>query len=98
MTARFQEATGGTDFRPRYPAFPGQRLGRDGRPEAEAESGMSLSEVYAGRAMQMLISCLQMPMSPEQHYEAEDTAALARWAFQIGDAMEAEAIRRRGGK
>lgn len=57
-------------------------------------SRMTLAEHYAGEAIRALVSIYPVPGTNED-YRGE--YILARWAFQIGEAMEAEAIRRRGG-
>jgi hypothetical protein len=55
---------------------------------------MSLSEYYAGEAIRALVGIYPVPGTNED-YRGE--YALARWAHQIGEAMEVEALRRRGG-
>jgi hypothetical protein len=76
--------------RPFVAAFPVA----DGHLTGPGQGGMSLSEYYAGEAIRALVGIYPVPGTNED-YRGE--YALARWAHQIGEAMEVEALRRRGG-
>lgn len=82
--------------RPFVAAFPVPKAeGQRGEMMQWPEPGMSLSEYYAGEAIRALVGIYPVPGTNED-YRGE--YALARWAHQIGEAMEVEALRRRGGE
>ena len=78
--------------RPFVAAFPVPKAeGQRGEMMQWPEPGMSLSEYYAGRALEFF---LERECWPIEQGAADQ---IAKRSFAIGDAMEAEALRRRGG-
>ena len=59
------------------PAFPSQRLGADGMPSCEADSGMSLRDWFAGQAL----------LATAGYRESADIDDIARQSYAIADAM-----------